>query len=261
VRSVASIVILNCSSLLIALSLTALSASAAPAPTTRPTENLATPTAWNYDTRTINGWTVHIDRRLLETENDKTSHMIERLTERLANIAQVVPAPAVTALRNVDLWVSPQYPGVSPRSEYHPGADWLKKNGRNPAMVKGVEFTNVSHFDEDLARMPMLVLHELAHAYHDQVLGFDQPEIIACYKQAVANKSYDAVDRFNGPGRPMSKERAYAMTNEREYFAESTEAFFGRNDFFPFTRSDLAAADPDMCKLLDRLWSLPAAGK
>jgi hypothetical protein len=242
--------------MVLGLTVASLRASEAPVPTTQPTEHLETPASWDYDTRVINGWTIHIDRRLFETQRDKTGHMIERLTERLANIVQVVPAPAVVALRKVNLWVSPKYPGVRPTSEYHPGVDWLRKNGRNPAMVKGVEFTNVGSFDEDLARMPMLVLHELSHAYHDQVLGFDQPEIIACYKQAVASKSYDAVDRFNGPGRPMTKERAYAMTNEREYFAESTEAFFGRNDFFPFTRTDLAAADPDMCKLLDRLWSL-----
>ena len=30
-----------------------------------------------------------------------------------------------------------------------------------------------------IAEHPAVVLHESAHAYHDQILGFDHPEIIA----------------------------------------------------------------------------------
>ena len=43
-----------------------------------------------------------------------------------------------------------------------------------------------------------------------------------------------------------------------EYFAETTEAFFGRNDFFPFTRGELKTHDPDMFELLGKLWRVEA---
>jgi len=46
------------------------------------------------------------------------------------------------------------------------------------------------------------------------------------------------------------------LDNEREYFAECTEAFFGRNDFFPFTRDELEKHDPEMFKLLRKLWQV-----
>jgi hypothetical protein len=36
--------------------------------------------------------------------------------------------------------------------------------------------------------------------------------------------------------------------------AECTEAFFTRNDFFPFTRDELKAHDPVMFALLEMLW-------
>ena len=49
------------------------------------------------------------------------------------------------------------------------------------------------------------------------------------------------------------------MTNPQEYFAESTEAFFGRNDFFPFTREELRRHDPEMAKLLERVWTAPVS--
>ena len=78
--------------------------------------------------------------------------------------------------------------------------------------------------------MPVVILHELAHAFHDQVLGFDNAELVGLYRDAKAGGSYDKVERFRGPGRGTSVERAYAMTTPQEYFAEGTEAYFLRND-------------------------------
>ena len=52
-------------------------------------------------------------------------------------------------------------------------------------------------------------------------------------------------------------DRAYAMTNPMEYFAEGTEAFFSRNDFFPFNRDELRQHDPGLDALLSRLWGRP----
>ncbi len=87
------------------------------------------------------------------------------------------------------------------------------------------------------------------------MLGFDQPDILEAYKAAVENKSYDKVERFFGdPARPNTFEKAYAMTSAREYFAEDTEAFFGRNDFFPFDREELQKHDPKMYEILKRVW-------
>ena len=44
--------------------------------------------------------------------------------------------------------------------------------------------------------------------------------------RALESGDYEAVK--NHAGKTM---RAYAMTDQMEYFAESTEAFFGQNDF------------------------------
>ena len=86
--------------------------------------------------------------------------------------------------------------------------------------------------------------------------GFDNREIKAAYERAKASGVYEEVERWFGNGRPNTQERAYAMTNPMEYFAESTEAFFSRNDFFPFTRAELKQHDPQMEKLLVRLWGV-----
>jgi dipeptidyl-peptidase-4 len=131
---------------------------------------------------------------------------------------------------------------------------WLKRNNRLPEMGKAIEITNVSMFPFENRRMPYVMLHELTHGYHDRELGFDQPEIIAAYKRARDSGSYDMVKRFNGKSTVMDK--AYAMANEKEYFAEITEAYFGRNDFFPFNRKELKTHDPQGYEAVEKVWGL-----
>ena len=211
------------------------------------------------ETRDIEGWTAHISRRLLADDAAATAKALDLLAAQLREIKRIVPAAAVAHLQKVPLWISPEYAGVQPKAEYHPNVGWLREHGRDPAMVKGVEFTNVRIFEREVSRMPVFVLHELAHAFHDRVLGFENAEIEAAYERAKKSGSYERVERRNGSGRPNTFDRAYAMTNAKEYFAETSEAFFGANDFFPFTRDDLAKHDPEMLRLLERLWTNPPA--
>lgn len=200
------------------------------------------------------GWKVHASADLLEKQRVELDKSVSLLREQLREIDRVVPAPALIKLREVPLWFSPEYPGTPPRAEYHPSADWLKSHGRDPAMAKGVEFTNIRIFEQETTRMPNFALHELAHAYHDRVLGFENPRIEAAYREARDKGTYDRVERVNGRGKPNTREKAYAMTNAKEYFAETTEAFFSRNDFFPFDRKDLERNDPGMAALLRTAW-------
>ena len=210
-------------------------------------------------TRDVSGWQVHIQTKLLESEPADTERALVGLKKMLDEIVRDVPAPAVAELRKVPLYFSPAYKPGRTGAEYHPGAGWLRDNGRDPGMARGVEFSGVHDFEAEMVRMPNFALHELAHAYHDRVLarGFDHAGIKAAYERAKAGGSYDKVERWFGNGRPNAKEKAYAMTSPMEYFAETTEAFFSRNDFFPFTRAELKQHDPEMEKLLEQLWGAP----
>jgi len=98
-----------------------------------------------------------------------------------------------------------------------------------------------------------MVLHELAHAYHFLVLGESHPQITAAYRHAVERGLYESVDYAGG-----GKRRAYALVNEKEYFAELSEAYFGRNDYYPFTRAELQQYDPVGYALVQRLWGSAA---
>ena len=213
-----------------------------------------------YETRTLRGWTLHVNRVLLAAEVKQTAKVMESLDKQLEDITKVVPKEAVAKLQKVPLYFNPEYPGVRPTAEYHPAADWLRKNGRDPAMARSVEFTNLRIYAEEVDRMPWFVLHELAHAYHDRELpkGFGNPDVAAAFARAKEAGKYDKVERHLGNGRPNTFEKAYAMTTAMEYFAEATEAYFGRNDFFPFTRDELKKHDPGVEELLGKLWGVPA---
>jgi len=213
-----------------------------------------------YETHILRGWTLHVHRELLAADARQTLKALQLLDKQLEEITNAVPNAAVAKLQKVRLYFNPEYAGVRPIAEYHPGADWLRKNGRDPAMAKSVEFTNVRIYEAEVNRMPWFVLHELAHAYHDRELpqGFANPAIAAAYARARDSGKYDKVERHLGNDRPSTVEKAYAMTTPMEYFAEATEAYFGRNDFFPFNRDELKKHDPSMAELLGKLWQAAA---
>jgi len=200
----------------------------------------------------LEGWTIHISDELRKDEPDKTDEALRLLEGQLKEVVRVMPPGPLAQLRQVPIWLSPTPPGFGPTGEYHPDAGWLKEHNRDTAMAKAIQFTNIPKFGPEIRRMPMMVLHELAHAYHDRVLGFDQPQVVEAYQQAVQSGKYDKVKEAQSG----VEKKAYAMTNHKEYFAELTESYFGVNDFFPFHRAQLREHDPAMCSLLGRLWKV-----
>lgn len=145
--------------------------------------------------------------------------------------------------------------GHAPCSEYHPSAEWLKSHGLTPDKAKSVEIENASKCIGSSVDQPSMVLHELAHAYHDRVLGFDDSGILAAYRNAVEGHRHDLVRHKSG-----KLERADALANAQEYFAEGTEAYFRRNDFFPFNRAELKHHDPELLAHLIRVSGEGAEG-
>jgi hypothetical protein len=101
-----------------------------------------------------------------------------------------------------------------------------------------------------------MILHELAHAYHILVFGDSNSGIEAVYQQAVASRLYESVYYIKG-----GKRKAYALTNAKEYFAELSEAYFGKNDFYPFTHTQLKKHDPVGYQMMEQVWGKPIKTK
>ena len=204
-----------------------------------------------YEVRKVEGWSVLVNKGLLRDHPD--------LADRRSTLLRYPALPgrpassrprAVEALREVRIWVEEEEPH-HPCMAYHPDAGWLREHDMNPEKARCVEVANARNFLTWTIDQPWMVLHELAHAYHHQVLegGFENTEVRTAYDRAMAAKLYDSVLRIGG-----RDEKAYATTNPMEYFAEASEAFFGTNDFYPFVRPELSRHDPEMDALLGKLW-------
>ena len=218
-------------------------------PSSRPENKLS------YVIRDYCGWTVHIRSELLQPDKKiKTEKDLIMIILQLENVIRVVPSVAVEELKKIPFWISPAYAGVLGHAEYHLSEFWLRLHQRDIAMCKSIEFTNLKTLTQDFHRVPMFVLHELAHGYHDRVLGIDQPDILACYNRARTNKFYDKVARKDAQGKLSPGVKSYAMTNPLEFFAETSEAFFGENEFYPFNRTDLEQHDPETVAMLKKVW-------
>lgn len=205
----------------------------------------------HYVDRTVAGWVVRVNKDLLTTRAEVGAKALSLLDTKLKEIAGVVPSQVLPHLQKVPIWL-----GVNdyekPNAVYHPSAGWLETNGFNPEKAHAVEIPNAAIFLEWSDTQPMLVLHELAHAFHHQVIGYDRADLQQAYERAKNSGRYDKIPFAKG-----GLLRAYALNNVQEFFAEMSEAYFGRNDFFPFTREELRAHDPETFALIERLWTEP----
>lgn len=229
---------------LIAATATATAIAAAPEPSS------------NYETRTIEGWTIRVHRDFPRDSPELADRTLSLLADQLRGVVRMVPPPAVEKLRKIAIWVEREEPH-HPCMAYHPDAGWLRDHDMNPDKARCVEIANAANFLDWCRNQPWMVLHELAHGYHHQFVegSFGNPEIAAALALARDSKTYETVLNING-----REHRHYALTNPMEYFAEASEALFGTNDFYPFVRAELERHDPAAYALLRRLWLIEPNG-
>lgn len=200
----------------------------------------------DYDVVEIEGWTVYVDQRLKREQPDLATRAERLVKIQLYQISLVVPQEQLKRLREVPIWICDRKDGPI---HYHPKRKWLVENGYNPDKTKAVDISRAINIVRCYRDQPWVMMHELAHAYHDRVLSFEEPRVLAAYENAVKQKKYESVQRIGG-----QSVRHYALTNHKEYFAECTEAFLGTNDFYPFVRAELRDHDPHMFRLLQEIW-------
>ncbi len=201
-----------------------------------------------YKSLEIEGWHIWMNQILDANHPALAEKTRTLLKNQLYRIKRAVPTNALKKLQTVNIWIEYE-DRLHPCMCYHPSKDWLIGNGYNPDKAASVEIANATNFLRWSHDQPWMVLHELAHAYHHQVLKHGHPGIRKAFDQATEAGLYKKVLRING-----STGSHYALNNDKEYFAEASEAYFGTNDFYPFVRAELKAYDPNMFTLLEQLW-------
>jgi len=208
-----------------------------------------TPTA-AYERKIIRGFTVLVHPAAMQ-DAFAASRAFAELESQMDQIAAALPDAVLATLRQARIWLEWQQ-REDTAAQFHPARAWLLAHGYNPEKAGDVEICHVRNWVAwSRQEQPSSLLHELAHAYHFRVLGEKERRIVDAYQHAMARGLYDAVP-YAGGGR----RRAHAAKNPAEYFAELTEAYFGRNDYYPFTRADLLRYDPAGYRVVDELWGV-----
>lgn len=205
----------------------------------------------DHETQIISGWKVFVDRELLARSGEKEigRKALRLLDDKLFEVTLRLPPERIKQLQTIPIWIDFNHELTS--MQYHPGAGWLRNHEYDPKMVKSVHIPRAKRFVDHVANhaQPWALLHELAHAYHDQYLGWDHDGIRKAYQSLKATGEYKSVLHIDGRQREH-----YALTNEKEFFAEMSEAFLGTNDFYPFVRGELRTASPETFALMQAIW-------
>ncbi len=212
-------------------------------------------------TKKIEGFTFLLSEEALNADASKYERPpLEVLDYECKLLIKMLSPKAVDLLRRLTVFVdwdekitlSNGRDGVALASYYGGGAQQMVKEGRHPLQAKTVTIHTLKSLTEQRqpkndSRVSCLLLHEFAHAVHDQLFGFDHAGIKAAYEQAMERKLYE--------------KDFYAATNPREFFAELSCTYLDRLHYYPHNRDELKKHDPVTFKTMESVWTGATASK
>jgi hypothetical protein len=213
-----------------------------------------------YYLRVIHGFKVLISRMAYDQSDVAEGRPLGYLETEFARLADLFPRSTLKTLATVPIWV--EWDHTIPRSVrayavyYGEGGKGLGFRGVDPRKARSVCLLSLKTAYALRAKgksRSLVMLHELAHAVHDQVLGLDNRVIENAYDQAMARRLYRDVRHIDLSVVPV----AYAATNDAEYFAELTCCYLDRLDYVPLNRDDLKDYDSVGYELMVKVWGTP----
>lgn len=205
---------------------------------------------WKYKELQVEGWTIHVQKELY-AKKQLREDVVALLRTELWEIRTRLPASVVERLQEVPMRFHLDRPDC-PGGVYHPSAQWLADHDLPSDWAEGIEFGVAANFLSWSRNQPDMVLHELSHAWHHQVLGYDHAGIREAFQEVSKSKSLEDILYITG-----GTQKAYALTNPMEFFAEMSEAWWGVNDMYPFVRGELMMDFPKVAELMPQAWTLP----
>jgi Anthrax toxin lethal factor, N- and C-terminal domain len=219
-----------------------------PVPRVRPEQ---TP---GYQPMVIEGFTVIVSKEAMSHKDDDAYERkpLEVLGGELKTIAKIMPPKALNLLRNILIWVEWDNaitigngrPGNALATYYGGHQKAMLAKGMHPLQARNItvhrlKSLTIEHQPKrDSGRC--IILHEIAHAVHDQLLSMENIAVKSAYKQAMERK--------------LLEPNTYASTNEAEFFAEMTCAYFDQLYYYPRTKADLKKHDAVTFKLMESTW-------
>lgn len=203
-----------------------------------------------YVTKKLMGFEVRFNPVFSANRKSEFKELHREISSQLRHIVKSMPRDKVAFLRKIPIWVEWE---SKPNSGcvYHPGRKAVRNLGMNPAKARCVEVCMAKNFVRySQTSQPCMLMHVMANAYLFQVLTVENATVKAAYKQAMDNGKYSSVAHVSD-----GYKKAYATRSPAHYFAELTESYYGRNDYFPFTKRELKQHDAEGYAMIRKMWT------
>ena len=220
---------------------------------------IETKRAFTFRLELMHGWNVHLEC-VIEFERELMSKIVHELNADLQYLTTLLPTEILTRLHATQIFVvGSTQAKPTPQMRQGGGAVFMNPLGsmarqKAPELYSGAVVINADKWQDLQKYQPAVTLHELAHAWHCMNWNpcFDgATQIRSAYDAAMTSGIYDMVERNDG-----TQGKAYAATNDHEYFAELTEAWFWENDYYPYNREQLLVHDPLGAAVVEAAWTV-----
>jgi hypothetical protein len=225
-------------------------------PPAEPTINYRRPVREYRDVR-IDDLRVAVGKQLQDEAPQVGKKALERLKALRTQVLNALPLKARKQLRRIPFFLmyGPEAKGGG-RSN---GLDYIQKDAPryHPELDSRwgdavVVYCAQNYIDiSDLWARKALV-HEFAHAYQLEHWPEHQPDIQSAWEHARDSGLYRNVHDIE-TGKTL--ERAYALVNQLEYFAELSAMYFATCNYQPSNRDRLKTYDPVGYAMIRELWA------
>jgi hypothetical protein len=204
-----------------------------------------------------NDWTIQVEKQLMDEDPKLAGKAAARLAQKLNAALAVLPEATRANLKKLPIFLmyGPEAKGGGRDNgfEYHQLSAPDCYESLDPRWGNGIVAYSAANYvwQSELWALK-LPLHELAHAYHLGQWPEDKEEIVRAYENAMSRKLYRNVRT----DQDETLEKAYALENPMEYFAELSCMYFVGCDYPPRNRKELQAYDPEGYAMIRELWGI-----
>lgn len=191
----------------------------------------------------IDGYSIPItvEKKLLDTAPKTLTLAAKKLSSNIEKACTIFTKAICVQFNQINYFI---FTGNESRTGGRHGGQWYFPKGNSTSEKFDHSIVIRSAYDylrysDDAALMT--AIHELSHAYYYLHYRRLYKSNINAYQNALEKKLYTNVENSRGG----NIEKAYALTNEREYFAELAKIYWLHNHYFPFKREDLRSYDPE----------------
>ena len=202
------------------------------------------------------GFVIQVQTNALADHAPETNLALDKVKADLDAIVNVyeLAGDVLDSLRQMPFFID-WMTNIGSPARFHASRNWLVNNGYILEKLNSIEVSNVQSFlYYTELNSPNLLLHEIAHLYHLTTLTVHYEPIYEAFVNARETGLYSSVAYHSGNGIYVEEIEALATTDQLNYFAELTEAYFGINDYYPHNREQLREHDPQGFAVIEEVW-------